>query len=43
MSEAIAAKVREVAELEDRELATGTLAFIEMHTERVQQPTLPLW
>jgi hypothetical protein len=24
-------------------LTAGTLAFIEMHTERVLQPTLPLW
>jgi hypothetical protein len=38
--EVIAAKVRKVAELEDRELTDGTLAFIEMHTERVQQRSL---
>jgi hypothetical protein len=43
VSEAIAAKVRQVAEHEDIELTAGTLAFIEMHTERVLQPTLPLW
>jgi hypothetical protein len=43
VSKAIAAKVREVAELEDRELTDDTLGFIEMHTERVQQPRLPLW
>jgi len=43
VSETIAAKVRDVAEHEDLELTSGTLAFIEMHTERVLQPTLPLW
>jgi hypothetical protein len=43
VSESIAAKVREVAQLEDCELTSGTLAFIEMHTERAIQPTLPLW
>ena len=25
------------------ELTSGTLDFIEMHTERMLQPTLPLW
>ena len=43
VSEAIAIKVRDVAEHEDIELTSGTLDFIEMHTERVTQPTLPLW
>ena len=43
VSEAIAAKVRDVAEREDIELTSGTLDFIEMHTERMLQPTLPLW
>jgi hypothetical protein len=43
MSEAIAAKVRDVAEHEGRELTSGTLAFIETHIGRVIQPTLPLW
>ena len=43
VSEAIAAKVRDVAEHEDIELTSGTLDFIEMHTERMLQPTLPLW
>lgn len=43
MSEAIATKVRDVAEHEDIELTSGTLDFIEMHTERVTQTTLPLW
>jgi hypothetical protein len=43
VSEAIAAKVRDVAEHEDIELTSGTLDFIEMHTERVRQPTLPFW
>ena len=43
VSEAIAAKVRDVAEHEGRELSSGTLAFIEAHIGRVMQPTLPLW
>jgi hypothetical protein len=43
VSEVIAAKVRDVAEHEDIELTSGTLDFIEMHTERMLQPTLPLW
>lgn len=43
VSEAIAAKVREVAEHEDIELTSGTLDFIEMHLGPVTQPTLPLW
>ena len=43
VSEAIAAKVRDVAEHEGRELSSGTLAFIEAHIGRVRQPTLPLW
>jgi hypothetical protein len=43
ISEAIAAKVRDVAEHEGRELSSGTLAFIEAHIGRVMQPTLPLW
>ena len=43
VSEAIATKVRDVAEHEDIELTSGTLDFVEMHTERVTQPTLPLW
>ena len=43
VSETIAAKVRDVTEHEDLELTSGTLAFIEMHTERALQPTLPLW
>lgn len=38
MSGAIAAKVRDVSEQEDIELTSGTLDFIEMHTERVTQP-----
>jgi hypothetical protein len=40
---AIAAKVRDVAEHEGRELTMGTIAFIEDHVGRVSQPTLPLW
>ena len=43
VSETIAAKVRDVAEHEDIELTSGTLDFIEMHTERMLQPILPLW
>jgi hypothetical protein len=43
VSEAIAAKIRDVAENEGRELTSGTLAFIEAHVGRVIQPTLPLW
>jgi hypothetical protein len=43
VSEAIATKVRDVAEHEGRELTSGTLAFIEAHMGRVMQPTLPLW
>ena len=43
VSEAIAAKVRDVAEHEGRELTSGTLAFIEDHIGRALQPPLPLW
>jgi hypothetical protein len=43
VSETIAAKVRDVAEHEGRELTMGTTAFIEDHIGRVIQPTLPLW
>jgi len=43
VSETIGAKVREVAEHEDLDLTSGTIAFIEMHLEHVLQPTLPLW
>ena len=43
VSEAMAAKVRDVAEHEGRELTSGTLAFIEDHIDRALQPTLPLW
>jgi hypothetical protein len=43
VSEAMALKVRELAEREDMELTEGTLAFIEAHSPRVVQPTLPLW
>jgi hypothetical protein len=43
VSEAIAAKVRDVAEHEGCDLTAGTLDFIEIHAERVSQPTLPLW
>jgi hypothetical protein len=43
VSEAIAAKVRDVAAHEGRELTSGTLAFIEDYIGRALQPTLPLW
>jgi hypothetical protein len=43
VSQAIAAKVRDVVEHEGHELTSGTLAFIEDHVGRALQPTLPLW
>ena len=43
VSEAMAHKVREIAEHEDYELIQGTLDFIDAHIGRVRQPTLPLW
>ena len=43
VSEAMALKVREIAELEDYELTQGTLDFIDAHIWRVIQPTWPLW
>ena len=43
VSEAIAYKVRQIAQEDDVELTDGTLAFIDAHTEAVLQPTLPLW
>ena len=43
VSEAMARKVREIAEHEDYELIQGTLDFIDAHIGRVRQPTLPLW
>jgi hypothetical protein len=43
VSDTIAAKVRDVAEHEGRELTMGTTAFIEDHNGRVIQSTLPLW
>ena len=43
VSETIAAKVRDVAGQEGRELTSGTLAFIETQIGRAVQPTLPLW
>jgi hypothetical protein len=43
VSEAIAAKVRDVAQHEGWELTSGTISFIEAHIRRVSQPTLPLW
>jgi hypothetical protein len=43
VSETIAAKVRDVAEHEGRELTSGTLTFIEAQIGRAVQPTLPLW
>jgi hypothetical protein len=43
VSEAVAAKVRDVAQQEGRELTSGTLDFIDSQIGRVVQPTLPLW
>jgi hypothetical protein len=43
VSEAMAHKVREIAEHEDYELTQGTLDFIDAHIGRVRQPPLPLW
>ena len=43
VSEAMARKVREIAEREDYELTEGTLQFLDAHVGRVLQPTLPLW
>jgi hypothetical protein len=43
VSEAMACKVREIAQREDCELREQTLAFVEAHSQRVVQPTLPLW
>jgi hypothetical protein len=44
VSEIIAAKVRDVAGHDERELTSGTLDFIEAHSERIeQQQVLPLW
>jgi hypothetical protein len=43
VSEAMARKVREIAERDDYELTEGTLEFLESHLERAVQPTLPLW
>jgi hypothetical protein len=42
VSEAMAYRVREIAEREHYELTQGTLDFIEAHMGRVMQPTLPL-
>ena len=43
VSEAMAYRVREIAEREVYELTQGTLDFIDAHIGRVRQPTLPLW
>jgi hypothetical protein len=43
VSEAIAAKVRDVADHEGIELTSGTSAFVEDHIGRVIQPSFPLW
>jgi len=43
VSEAMAYRVREIAEREHYELTLGTLDFIEAHIGRVRQPTMPLW
>ena len=42
VSEAMAYRVREIAEREHYELTQETLDFIEAHMGRVMQPTLPL-
>jgi hypothetical protein len=41
VSEAMAYRVREIAEREDYELTEGTLQFLEAHSPSVVQPTLP--
>jgi hypothetical protein len=43
VSEAMARKVREIAEHDDYELTQGTLDFIDAQIGRAMQPTLPLW
>jgi hypothetical protein len=44
VSEIIAAKVRDVARHDGWELISGTLDFIEAHSDPTdQQPVLPLW
>jgi hypothetical protein len=43
ISEAIAAKVRDIAERDGRELTNGTSAFIDAHIGVSPQRTLPLW
>ena len=43
VSELIARKVRAVAQRREQELTDGTRAFIEAHTESVDQQLLPLW
>ena len=40
VSEAMARKVREIAEHEDYELTQGTLDFIDAHIGRVRQPII---
>jgi hypothetical protein len=44
VSEIIAAKVRDVARHDERELTSGTLDFIDAHSDLAdQQHMLPLW
>jgi hypothetical protein len=44
VSEIIAAKVRDVAQDDERELTSGARDFIDAHTDPVdQQQVLPLW
>jgi hypothetical protein len=43
VSETMAFKLLELARQDDVELTEGTLAFIDAHTSRALQPTLPLW
>jgi hypothetical protein len=44
VSEIIAAKVQDVARREEQGLTVGTRAFVEAHSERIdEQQMLPLW
>jgi hypothetical protein len=44
VSDIIAAKVQDVARFEEHELTTGTRAFVEAHSDPIdEQQMLPLW
>jgi hypothetical protein len=44
VSEIIAAKVQDVARFQEQELTTGTRAFVEAHSDPIdEQQMLPLW